>query len=99
MRVESYHDIDFTFTEKATAVTSKASRKLKMNTTDINEKRRPLTSVNRARMNDEERQETRKQLFKKGSARAKANSAPLVSIKGVRMNRRFELMMKNRNKN
>lgn len=70
---------------------------MKLNATKNNEKRRPLTHVNKAQMNDEERQETRKKLFKQGSGRTKANPAP--SIKGVRMNRRFELMMEHRNKN
>ncbi|XP_055305262.1 deoxynucleotidyltransferase terminal-interacting protein 2-like [Sitodiplosis mosellana] len=64
------------------------------------EKRRPLAAdnhVNRARLNDEERQERRKQLFKQGSKRASIKKNPVPAIKGVRMNRRFELMMKNRN--
>lgn len=65
----------------------------------IAEKRRPLAPenrVNRARLNDEERQERRKQLFKQSSKRTSIKKNPLPSIKGVRMNRRFELMMKNR---
>lgn len=51
--------------------------------------RRPLANVNKAKMNDEERQDKRKQLFKQGKQ-------TVPKIKGVRTNRRFELMMKNR---
>lgn len=64
------------------------------------EKRRPLAAenrVNRARLNDEERQERRRQLFKQGSKRVSMKKNAVPAIKGVRMNRRFELMMKNRN--
>lgn len=63
------------------------------------QKRRPLApnhQVNKARLNDEERQERRKQLFKQGSKRMSTKNNPVPTIKGVRMNRRFELMMKNR---
>lgn len=67
-----------------------------MNTESKPEERKPLARVNRERLNDEERQERRKQLFKQGPKRSLAkNSVP--TIKGVRMNRRFELLMKNRN--
>lgn len=63
------------------------------------EKRRPLAAdnrANRARLDDEARQERRKQLFKQGSKRTSMRKNPVPAIKGVRMNRRFELMMKNR---
>lgn len=63
------------------------------------QKRRPLVAdnrVNRARLNEDERQERRKQLFKQGSTKATSKNNPVPTIKGVRMNRRFELMMKNR---
>lgn len=63
------------------------------------EKRRPLVAdnrVNRARLNDEERQERRRRLFKQGPKRTSMGKNPVPTIKGVRMNRRFELMMKNR---
>lgn len=62
------------------------------------EARRPLAHVNRARMTDDERQERRRQLFKQGpKTKAVAKKNPVVGIKGVRLNRRFELMMQNRN--
>ena len=62
-------------------------------------RRQPLAAdnrVNRARLNDEERQERRRQLFKQGSKRTSIRKNQVPTIKGVRMNRRFELMMKNR---
>lgn len=63
-----------------------------------NEVRRPLAHVNRARLNDEERQDRRRQLFKNGPNPVAKKTAAAVSLKGVRLNRRFELMMANRNK-
>lgn len=59
--------------------------------------RRPLGHLNKARMNDEDRQERRKQLFKQGSKQSLGKKNIVPAIKGVRMNRRFELLMKNRN--
>lgn len=82
-------------TEKAEKSNEESAPKPKV---EIREVRRPLAHVNRARMNDEERQERRKQLFKQGSKRqtlGKKNA--VIGIKGVRLNRRFELLMKNRN--
>ncbi|XP_031628662.1 E3 ubiquitin-protein ligase RBBP6-like isoform X2 [Contarinia nasturtii] len=70
---------------------------LNVNTDNNAVQRKPLAHVNRQRLNDEERQERRKQLFKQGSKRTTASKNIVPEIKGVRMNRRFELMMKNRN--
>lgn len=66
-------------------------------TANKHEVRRPLGHVNRARLNDEDRQERRRQLFKQSKA-AKTEDTGIV-IKGVQLNRRFNLWMKFRNNN
>lgn len=58
--------------------------------------RRPLASVNRGRLNDEMRQERRRELFKQRAVH-KSTAVKSIDIKGVRLNRRFELIMKMRN--
>lgn len=58
--------------------------------------RRPLAHVNRARLNDEQRQEKRMQQFKQTKRQSTGKKANMPNIKGVRLNRRFELMMQNR---
>lgn len=74
--------------------------KLQFSSKDAVEERRPLAHVNRTRLNDEQRQERRKQLFKQGTKRKSVGRKGIVpTIKGVRLNRRFELMMQNRNVN
>lgn len=75
--------------QKPTAM--KEPTKLRWNVKNEKE-RRPLARVNKVQMTDEDRQEKRKQLFKQG----KQNT--VTAIKGVRTNRRFELMMQNRKK-
>lgn len=64
-----------------------------------NQVRRPLGHVNRARLNDEQRQELRLQQFKQTKRQSigkKKNDA--ASLSGVRLNRRFELLMQMRKK-
>lgn len=55
-------------------------------------------AATRARMNDEERQDRLRQLFKNGSNAVAEKTAAAVCLKGVRLNCRFELMMAYRNK-
>lgn len=57
------------------------------------------TLSNRARLNGEQREERRKMMFKQGGKRrvSTANEQK-YQIKGVRTNRRFDLMMENRYK-
>lgn len=66
------------------------------NKTEERTERRPLTHVNRARLNDEQRQEKRMQQFKQTKRQSIGKKANMPNIKGVRLNRRFELMMQNR---
>lgn len=66
------------------------------NKTEERTERRPLTHVNRARLNDEQRQEKRMQQFKQTKRQSTGKKANMPNIKGVRLNRRFELMMQNR---
>lgn len=83
-------------TEDAKGARSKQIPKMK----PIEEQRKPLARVNRARLNEEERQERRMSLFKqaRGTAERKNTAvASTVCLKGVRLNRRFELLMKKRN--
>lgn len=57
------------------------------------------TLTNRAGLNGEQREERRKMMFKQGGKRriSTANEQKF-QIKGVRTNRRFDLMMENRYK-
>lgn len=57
----------------------------------------PLKGGNRALLNGEQREERRKMMFKQGGKRriSTANEQKF-QIKGVRTNRRFDLMMENR---
>lgn len=55
------------------------------------------TFSNRARLNGEQREERRKMMFKQsGKRRMSTVVQQKVQIKGVRTNRRFDLMMENR---
>lgn len=58
--------------------------------------RQPLSAVNRTRLNNEERQERRRQLFKQGPKRQEKGKKDETTIKGVRLNKRFHVMMQNR---
>lgn len=88
------------FPDKVVKPAQSKRAKLQFNSKDAVEERRPLAHVNRTRLNDEQRQERRKQLFKQGTKRKSVGRKGIVpTIKGVRLNRRFELMMQNRNVN
>lgn len=57
------------------------------------------TLNNRARLNGEQREERRKMMFKQGGKRRMSTAIEQkFQIKGVRTNRRFDLMMENRYK-
>lgn len=61
--------------------------------------REPLGHINRARLNDEQRQERRQQLFKQVKRQSIGKKKKAAgNLEGVRLNRRFELLMKMRSK-
>lgn len=76
---------------------TKSKRKLEMGTVQPKiQNRQPLESFSmnsRAKLNAEQREERRKMMFKQGGHR---NFNQKVMIKGVRTNRRFDLMMEQR---
>lgn len=80
----------------------KSKRKLDLNAAQPKvEERKPLVSNtmnNRAELNFKQREERRKMMYKtKGGVRRKSIKIEnRVQIKGVRTNRRFDLMMENR---
>lgn len=79
----------------------KKRAKMGLNFNDL-EVRRPLGQQNarivvKARLNEEQRQERRMEQFKRFGRRQSLKKGSVPSIKGVRLNRRFNLMMQNRN--
>lgn len=85
--------------KKAEADKKAAAREAERKQAIKNQIRQPLSHVNRARLNDEQRQERRQQLFKRVKRQSIGNKKKsATTLEGVRLNRRFQLMMEMRNK-